>query len=87
MVPRAGPPARAGASCRAPCVPGGSPAHGTGERLKCVGGRSKVAAFDLTFAAPKSPSVLFAIGEPTLAGALVEAHESAVDTALGVSGA
>ena len=56
---------------------------GTGERLKRVGGRSKVAAFDLTFSAPKSVSVLFAIGEQRLAGALVEAHESAVDAALG----
>jgi conjugative relaxase-like TrwC/TraI family protein len=56
---------------------------GSGERLKRVGGRSKVAAFDLTFSAPKSVSVLFAIGEPALAGALVEAHESAVDAALG----
>jgi conjugative relaxase-like TrwC/TraI family protein len=56
---------------------------GTGECLKRVGGRSKVAAFDLTFSAPKSVSVLFAIGEPTLAGALVEAHESAVDAAVG----
>jgi conjugative relaxase-like TrwC/TraI family protein len=55
---------------------------GTGERLKRVGGRSKVAAFDLTFSAPKSVSVLFAIGEPALAGALVAAHESAVDAAL-----
>jgi conjugative relaxase-like TrwC/TraI family protein len=56
---------------------------GTGERLKRVGGRSKVAALDLTFSAPKSVSVLFAIGEHTLAGALLEAHESAVDAALG----
>jgi conjugative relaxase-like TrwC/TraI family protein len=55
----------------------------TGERLKRVGGRSKVAAFDLTFSAPKSVSVLFAIGEPALAGALVGAHEEAVDAALG----
>jgi conjugative relaxase-like TrwC/TraI family protein len=55
----------------------------TGERLRRVGGRSKVAAFDLTFSAPKSVSVLFAIGEPALAWALVEAHESAVDAALG----
>jgi conjugative relaxase-like TrwC/TraI family protein len=39
--------------------------------------------FDLTFSAPKSVSVLFAVGEPTLAGALVEAHEEAVDAALG----
>jgi conjugative relaxase-like TrwC/TraI family protein len=56
---------------------------GTGERLKRIGGRSKVAAFDLTFSAPKSVSVLFAIGEPALAGALVEAHESALDAAVG----
>jgi conjugative relaxase-like TrwC/TraI family protein len=56
---------------------------GSGERLRRVGGRSRVAAFDLTFSAPKSVSVLFAIGEPALAGALVEAHESAVDAALG----
>ena len=55
----------------------------TGDRLKRVGGRSKVAAFDLTFSAPKSVSVLFAIGESALAGPLVEAHESAVDAALG----
>jgi conjugative relaxase-like TrwC/TraI family protein len=60
---------------------------GTGERLKRVGGRSKVAALDLTFSAPKSVSVLFAIGEPALAGALVEAHESAVDAAVGLFGA
>jgi conjugative relaxase-like TrwC/TraI family protein len=56
---------------------------GTGERLRRVGGRSKVAAFDLTFSAPKSVSVLFAIGETALAGALVEAHDAAVDAALG----
>ena len=42
-----------------------------------------MAAFDLTFSAPKSVSVLFAIGEPALARALVEAHEPAVDAALG----
>ena len=55
----------------------------TGEQLRRVGGRSKVAAFDLTFSAPKSVSVLFAIGEPVLAGRLAEAHESAVEAALG----
>jgi conjugative relaxase-like TrwC/TraI family protein len=55
----------------------------TGERLRRVGGRSKVAAFDLTFSAPKSVSLLFAIGQPALAGALVEAHEAAVDAAVG----
>jgi hypothetical protein len=56
---------------------------GTGERLKRVAGRCKVSAFDLTFSAPKSVSVLFAIGEPVLAGVLVEAHESAVEAARG----
>jgi conjugative relaxase-like TrwC/TraI family protein len=55
----------------------------TGEALRRVGGRSKVAAFDLTFSAPKSVSVLFAVGDPGLAGTLVEAHEAAVDAALG----
>jgi conjugative relaxase-like TrwC/TraI family protein len=55
---------------------------GTGERLRRVGGRSKVAAFDLTFSAPKSVSVLFAVGGPALSRALVEAHEAAVDAAL-----
>ena len=56
---------------------------GTGERLRRVGGRSKVAAFDLTFSAPKSVSVLFAVGDRALAGALVDAHEAAVGAALG----
>jgi conjugative relaxase-like TrwC/TraI family protein len=55
---------------------------GTGERLRRVGGRSKVAAFDLTFSAPKSVSVLFAVGDRVLGGALVEAHETAVGAAL-----
>ena len=55
---------------------------GTGERLKRVGGRSKVAAFDLTFSAPKSVSVLFAVGDPGLSHALVLAHEEAVDAAV-----
>jgi conjugative relaxase-like TrwC/TraI family protein len=55
---------------------------GTGERLKRVGGRSKVAAFDLTFSAPKSVSVLFAVGDPGLSSALVDAHEEAADAAL-----
>ena len=56
---------------------------GTGERPRRVGGRSKVAAFDLTFSAPKSVSVLFAVGDRVLGGALVDAHESAVGAALG----
>ena len=42
-----------------------------------------MAAFDLTFSAPKSVSVLFAVGDRVLAGALVDAHEAAVGAALG----
>jgi conjugative relaxase-like TrwC/TraI family protein len=53
----------------------------TGERLKPEHGRTKVAALDLTFSAPKSVSVLFAIADERTAGALLEAHERAVDAA------
>ena len=55
----------------------------TGEQLRRVAGRTKVAAFDLTFSAPKSVSVLFAIATPGVAVAMVEAHEAAVGAALG----
>jgi len=55
---------------------------GTGQQLAIRGGRSKTAAFDLTFSAPKSVSVLFAIGDPQLSQSLVQAHEDAVDAAL-----
>ncbi len=41
-------------------------------------GRATVAAFDLTFSAPKSASVLFALGGPEMAEALVAAHRQAV---------
>jgi conjugative relaxase-like TrwC/TraI family protein len=53
----------------------------TGGRLKPEHGRTKVAAFDLTFSAPKSVSVLFAIADDRTAGALLEAHERAVAAA------
>ena len=43
----------------------------TGERLKPEHGRTKVAAFDLTFSAPKSVSVLFAIGDEAMSAALL----------------
>ncbi len=42
-----------------------------------------VRAYDLTFAAPKSASVLFALGTPDAAGAVRDAHEEAVDAAAG----
>ncbi|MHB8692574.1 MAG: MobF family relaxase [Solirubrobacteraceae bacterium] len=44
---------------------------------------STVAAVDLTFSAPKSVSVLFAVAGGSVSGALVEAHERAVDAAVG----
>jgi conjugative relaxase-like TrwC/TraI family protein len=53
----------------------------TGERLKPEHGRTKVAAFDLTFSAPKSVSVLFAIANETVSAALLAAHEKAVEEA------
>ncbi|MBV9948370.1 MAG: relaxase domain-containing protein, partial [Myxococcales bacterium] len=54
----------------------------TGERMKPEHGRTKVAAFDLTFSAPKSVSVLFAISDETVSSALLAAHEKAVEAAL-----
>jgi conjugative relaxase-like TrwC/TraI family protein len=44
-------------------------------------GRARVAAFDLTFSAPKSVSVVFALGGRDAAGRVVAAHEEAVDGA------
>ncbi len=55
----------------------------TGAELALRTARSSTAAFDLTFSAPKSLSVLFAAGDDRLAGALVAAHEEAVNAALG----
>ena len=54
----------------------------SGERLALRTGRCSIAALDLTFSAPKSVSVLFAVGDPQLSGALVDAHEEAVEAAL-----
>ena len=45
-------------------------------------GRTAVAAFDLTFSAPKSASVLFALGGADAARRLVAAHDDAVHGAL-----
>jgi conjugative relaxase-like TrwC/TraI family protein len=42
----------------------------------------KVAALDLTFSAPKSVSVLFAVGGEEIAGELVASHEAAVRAAV-----
>jgi conjugative relaxase-like TrwC/TraI family protein len=52
-----------------------------GAPLRPPNARTKVAAFDLTFSAPKSVSVLFAIADEDVSAALLEAHERAVEAA------
>ncbi len=46
-------------------------------------GRTTVAAYDLTFSAPKSVSVLFALGGTDVARRVVEVHAEAVASAMG----
>jgi conjugative relaxase-like TrwC/TraI family protein len=53
-----------------------------GERLRSSSVDLKVAAFDLTFSAPKSVSVMFAIAPEVVSGQLVACHEEAVAAAL-----
>jgi conjugative relaxase-like TrwC/TraI family protein len=53
-----------------------------GERLRSSERDPKVAALDLTFSAPKSVSVLAAVGPDRLAAELIWAHEQAVRAAL-----
>ena len=53
----------------------------TGERLRPEHGRTKVAAFDLTFSAPKSVSVLFAVADEQTSAAPMKAHERAAEAA------
>jgi conjugative relaxase-like TrwC/TraI family protein len=54
-----------------------------GVRLRASTHDPKVAAFDLTFSAPKSLSVLFAVAPERISGGLVACHEEAVRGALG----
>jgi conjugative relaxase-like TrwC/TraI family protein len=54
-----------------------------GSVLRRMGACSTVAAVDLTLSAPKSVSVLFAIADDHVAAALLDAHERALDAALG----
>jgi conjugative relaxase-like TrwC/TraI family protein len=51
--------------------------------LREMGVRSTVSGFDLTFSAPKSVSVLFAVLDDRDAGELLAAHEHAVEVTLG----
>ena len=50
-----------------------------GDRLRAWKGR--VPGFDLTFSAPKSVSVLYALADPLVRGQIVEALDTAVDDA------
>ncbi len=54
-----------------------------GERLRALNSEPEVAALDLTFSAPKSVSVLFAVAPAEVSAALVDCHEVAVRAALG----
>lgn len=54
----------------------------TGDELRAMNEHS-VAGFDLTFRAPKSVSLLFAIGDRELVSQVIAAHEAAVADALG----
>jgi conjugative relaxase-like TrwC/TraI family protein len=51
-------------------------------RLRAANSEPSIAAFDLTFSAPKSVSVLFAVAPAEVSAALVECHEEAVRGAL-----
>ncbi|HEY5197017.1 MAG TPA: relaxase domain-containing protein [Solirubrobacteraceae bacterium] len=52
-------------------------------RLRASSSQPEVAALDLTFSAPKSVSVLFAVACREVSEGLVECHEEAVRAALG----
>jgi conjugative relaxase-like TrwC/TraI family protein len=52
-------------------------------RLRAANSEPSIAAFDLTFSAPKSVSVLFAVAPAEVSAALVDCHEQAVRGALG----
>jgi conjugative relaxase-like TrwC/TraI family protein len=54
----------------------------TDAQLAGTPGARRVPGWDLTFCAPKSVSVLYALGDRTTSGAVVEAHETAVAQAV-----
>jgi conjugative relaxase-like TrwC/TraI family protein len=54
----------------------------TGEQLRSMKGNVQVHGLDLTFSAPKSVSVLYALGDGTLQCNIVQAHEWAAEQAI-----
>jgi conjugative relaxase-like TrwC/TraI family protein len=63
-------------------IVGSHPAQ-PGVRLRAGARNPKIAALDLTFSAPKSVSVLFAVASPGVSAALIASHEEAVRASLG----
>jgi conjugative relaxase-like TrwC/TraI family protein len=59
-------------------------AHDGGERLVAAQGRPRTPGFDFTFSAPKSVSLLWALGPPEVARHVRDAHDAAVDAAIAV---
>ena len=55
---------------------------GTGEQLRSMKGNVQVHGFDLTFSAPKSISMAYALGDSDLQANLVTAHEWAAEGAI-----
>jgi conjugative relaxase-like TrwC/TraI family protein len=62
---------------------GNDPASGDPLGLKTAPGREPVPGFDLTFSAPKSVSLTWALGGHPVSGQVKEAHAAAVAEALG----
>jgi conjugative relaxase-like TrwC/TraI family protein len=60
---------------------GHDPATGAPLGLRHVGGRGPVPGFDLTFSAPKSVSLLWALGGPEIAGQVREAQRESLAAA------
>src|SRR4051812_26442438 len=61
---------------------GRNPATGETLGLKSAPGREPVPGFDLTFSAPKSVSLTWALGGHPVSGQVMEAHRAAVEAAL-----
>jgi conjugative relaxase-like TrwC/TraI family protein len=59
-----------------------NPADGESLGMRAVAGRGPVPGFDLTFSAPKSVSLLWALGGPLAATNVSQAHEASVQAAL-----
>src|SRR5882757_283200 len=61
---------------------GRNPVTGVPLSLKSAPGREPVSGFDLTFSAPKSVSLTWALGGHPVSGQVMEAHRAAVEAAL-----